>query len=77
MADQHLVCRIKRTSRYFGQTEPNQWFEARVVADRFYHLRGNSNNYRLSDVALGMRLEDGSVIDLTTGKITAATAEAA
>lgn len=73
-ATQQLVARIKRGSKYYGQTAPGAWFEARIVADRAYHLRGNGNNYRLSDVALGMRLEDGSVVDLTTGKISAAKA---
>jgi hypothetical protein len=65
---QQLVARIKRSSKYYGQTEPGAWFDVRVVADTHYHLRGNNNNYRLSDVALGMRLDDGIVVDLVNGK---------
>ena len=68
MPGQQLVARIKRSSKYWGQTKPNQWFDVRVVADTFYHLRGNDNNYRLGDVALGMRLAGGSVVDLTNGR---------
>ncbi len=66
---QQLVARIKRSSKYYGQTERDAWFNVRVVADTYYHLRGNNNNYRLSDVALGMRLDNG-VVDLTNGKTT-------
>lgn len=66
---QQLVARIKRSSKYWGQTKPNHWFDVRVVADTYYHLRGNSNNYRLSDVALGVRLADGAVVDFTNGRI--------
>jgi hypothetical protein len=64
---QQLVARIKRSSKYWGQTEPNQWFDVRVVADTFYHLRGNNNNYRLSDVALGVRLAE-VIVDLSNGR---------
>lgn len=65
---QQLVARIKRSSKYYGQTRPGAWFDVRVVADTYYHLRGNNNNYRLSDVALGMRLDSGIVVDLDSGK---------
>lgn len=68
MSDQQLVARIKRGSKYFGQTAPNRWFDVRVVDDAAYRLRGNDNNYRLADVALGVRLGDGTVVDLATGK---------
>ncbi len=73
--DQQLVARIKRSSKYWGQTAPNAWFAVRVVDD-WYHLRGNSNNYRLSDVALGVRLPTGVVIELATGKKTGGTKDA-
>lgn len=72
---QQLVARIKRSSKYYGQTEPGAWFEVRVVADTYYHLRGNNNNYRLGDVALGMRLAGGVIVDLANGK-TVGTADA-
>lgn len=68
MDGQQLVARIKRSSKYWEQTAPNQWFAVRVVDDASYRLRGNGNNYRLSDVALGARLDDGSIVDLTSGK---------
>ncbi len=63
MCDQQFVARIKRSSKYWGQTSPNQWFDVRVVDDA-YCLRGNDNHYRLADVALGVRLADGRVIEL-------------
>lgn len=65
---QQLVARIKRSSKYYGQTKRDAWFNVRVVADTCYHLRGNSNNYRLSDVTLGMRLDGGIVVDFSNGK---------
>lgn len=66
--EHHLVARIKRSSKYWGQTEPNQWFDVRVVGDSQYRLRGNDNNYRPSDVTLGVRLDDGSIVNLANGK---------
>lgn len=68
MMDQQLVARIKRRSKYWGQTEPNEWFDIRVVEDAGYRLRGNNNNYRLGDVVIGVRLANGSVVDLANGK---------
>jgi len=69
MSDQQLVARIKRSSKYWGQTAPNAWFDVRVVADTYYHLRGNNNNYRVGDVTFGMRLDCGLVIELFNGKV--------
>jgi hypothetical protein len=63
-----LVARIKRRSKYWGQTAPHRWFDVRVVEDAGYHLRGNSNNYRLDDVVLGVRLASGFIVDLANGK---------
>lgn len=63
-----LVARIKRNSKYYGQTAPNSWFEVRIVEDDYYQLRGNNNNYRVSDVIMGIRLSNGSILDLTSGK---------
>lgn len=67
MMDQQLMARIKRRSKYWGQTEPNEWFDVRVVEDAGYRLRGN-NNYRLDDVMFGVRLANGSVVDLASGR---------
>ena len=62
---QQLVARIKRSSKYYGQTEPGKWFDVEVVGrDRAYPLRGNNNNYRFGDVAFGVRLDDGTVVEL-------------
>ncbi|WP_445222203.1 hypothetical protein ACKWRH_21345 [Bradyrhizobium sp. Pa8] len=68
MSEQHLVARIKRSSKYWGQTAPNAWFDVRVVSDNYYQLRGNNNNYRLVDVAMGVRFDNGVIVDLSTGK---------
>ncbi|EJN07919.1 hypothetical protein PMI42_07449 [Bradyrhizobium sp. YR681] len=64
---QQLVARIRRGSKYWGQTPPNQWFDARMVADDHYHLRGNGNNYRIVDVFFGVHV-DGVILDLSNGK---------
>jgi hypothetical protein len=68
MMDQQLVARIKRRSKYWGQSAPNQWFDVRVVEDTGYCLRGNNNNYRLDDVIVGVRLANGCIVDLANGK---------
>lgn len=65
----HLVARIKRSSKYWGQTEPNEWFDVRVVSDSHYQLRGNCNNYRISDVVMGVRMVDNTVLNLVNGKV--------
>jgi hypothetical protein len=67
--DQQLVARIKRRSKYWGQSAPNQWFDVRVVEDTSYRLRGNNNNYRLDDVIIGVRLANGFIVDLVNGKV--------
>jgi len=66
-SDQQLVARIKRSSKYWSQTAPNAWFDVRVVADDYYQLRGNNNNYRFSDVIMGIRIA-GVIMDFKTGK---------
>jgi len=68
MMDQQLVARIKRRSNYRGQTAPHQWFDIRVVEDAGYRLRGNNNNYRLDDVIIGVRLANGFIVALASGK---------
>ncbi|WP_315807414.1 MULTISPECIES: hypothetical protein [unclassified Bradyrhizobium] len=67
MMDQQLVARIKRRSKYWGQTAPNQWFNVRVVEETGYRLRGKNNNYRLDDVIIGVRLANGIIVDLANG----------
>lgn len=68
MMDQQLVARIKRRSKYWGQTAPHQWFDVRVVEDAGYRLRGNNNYYRLDDAVMGVRLANGFIADLANGK---------
>ena len=65
---QQLVARIKRSSKYAYQAPKGGWFDVRVVPDMGYGLRGNNNNYRFSDVAFGVRLDDGTIVELTSGK---------
>lgn len=62
-----LVARIKRSSKYWGQTAPNAWFDVRVVTDNCYQLRGNNNNYRFCDVVMGVRIGE-VVMDFKTGR---------
>lgn len=61
---QQLVARIKRTSKYYGQTAPGEWFDVRAVRDHGYPWRGNNNNYRTSDVVFGVRLDSGHVVEI-------------
>ena len=69
MCEQQLVARIKRSSKYWGQSAPNAWFDVRVVADNYYQLRGNNNNYRIGDVVMGVRIGE-TIMDFKTGKQT-------
>lgn len=64
---QQLVARIKRSSKYSHQSPPEVWFAARIVDDHLTPIRGNDNNYRFCDVALGV-IVDGAVVELATGK---------
>lgn len=64
VARQQLVARIKKTSKYASQAPRGGWFDVRVVRDAGYGLRGNNNNYRFRDVVFGVRLEDGTIIEL-------------
>lgn len=57
---QRLMAQIKRRSKYWGQTPPGYWFEIRIANDP-YPIRGNNNQYRISDVALGVRMPDESI----------------
>jgi hypothetical protein len=68
MMDQQLVARIKRRSKYWGQTAPSQRFDVRVVEDIGYRFRGNNNKYRLDDGIIGVRLANGCIVDLANGK---------
>ena len=65
MNDQQLIARIKRNSKYWGQTPPNQWFDVRIASGDSYCVRGNDNQYRIADVAFGVRLANGTVVDIS------------
>ncbi len=66
MTDQKLVARIKRNSKYWGQTPANQWFDVRISdGSDHYCVRGNGNAYRIADVAFGVRRVDGTVVDIS------------
>jgi hypothetical protein len=64
VAPQQLVARIKRSSKYAYQAPEGGWFDVRVVPDMGYGLRGNDNNYRFCDVVFGVRLDDGTIVEL-------------
>jgi hypothetical protein len=61
---QQLVARIKRSSKYAYQAPKGGWFDVRVVRDMGYGLRGNNNDYRFSDVVFGVRIDDGTIVEL-------------
>lgn len=61
---QQLVARIKRSSKYAYQAPKGGWFDVRVIPDMGYGLRGNDNNYRFGDVVFGIRLDDGTIVEL-------------
>lgn len=60
---QQLVARIKRTSKYAYQAPEGNWFAVRL-SRRYPVVSGNNNAYELSDVVFGVRLNDGSVMEL-------------
>jgi hypothetical protein len=69
MNDQQLVARIKRSSKYWGQTAPNAWFDIRdITGGRDHSVVGNNNIYRMKDLSFGVRLANGAVVDLTSGR---------
>jgi len=64
-SQQQLVARIKRGSKYVYQAPEGEWFGVVMRKDSLgYEVRGNNNNYRFSDLAFGVRLESGEVIEL-------------
>lgn len=64
---QQLVGRIKKSSRYSAQAPRQTWFTLTIVDDRLSPIRGNDNNYRFCDVAMGV-VVGGHVVELDTGK---------
>jgi len=64
-AQQQLVARIKKTSKYSHQAPEGRWFDVTIENDSLgYALHGNNNDYRRSDVVFGVRLETGEIVEL-------------
>lgn len=60
---QQLVARIKRSSKYAHQAPPDGWFDVHLNR-RYPVVSGNNNAYEMSDVAFGVRLDDGTIMEL-------------
>jgi hypothetical protein len=60
---QQLVARIKRSSKYAHQAPPGNWFDVHINR-RYPVVSGNHNAYAMSDVVFGIRLDDGTVMEL-------------
>ncbi len=58
---QQLYAKIKRSSKYYGQTTPGERFEVHIQYQGGwdYVVQGNLNNYRLADVNLFVVNDDG------------------
>lgn len=61
---QQLVARIKRGSKYRHQAPAGDWFDVRINR-RYPVVSGNNNAYEMRDVVFGVRLDDGTVVELT------------
>ncbi|AMR80228.1 hypothetical protein [Cupriavidus nantongensis] len=60
---QQIYARIKRTSKYYGQTEKGAMFPVQLDPHKGkseYVVHGNSNDYRLADVQLFIVGGDGT-----------------
>lgn len=51
---QQLYAKIKKSSKYYGQTKPGERFEVHIAHQGGweYVVQGNNNDYRLTDVNL-------------------------
>jgi hypothetical protein len=66
---QQLVARIKKSSKYAYQSPEGDWFEVQFrnwSGDRCdaYTIHCNSNDYRVCDLAFGVRLDNGKIVKL-------------
>lgn len=61
---QQLVARIKRGSKYAHQAPKGGWFDVRKINRSYPQVSGNNNAYDRSDVTFGIRLDDGTVVEL-------------
>lgn len=58
---QQLYAKIKKSSKYYGQTAPGERFEVHIRHQGGYEyvVRGNNNDYRLADVNLFVVSDEG------------------
>lgn len=61
---QQLVARIKRSSKYAHQAPKGGWFDVRKINRGYPQVVGNNNAYDRSDVTFGVRLDDGTIVEL-------------
>lgn len=61
---QQLVARIKRGSKYAHQAPKGGWFDVRKINRGYPQVVGNNNAYDRSDVIFGVRLDDGTIVEL-------------
>lgn len=61
---QQLVARIKRSSKYAHQAQKGGWFDVRKINRGYPQVVGNNNAYDRSDVTFGIRLDDGTIVEM-------------
>lgn len=63
---QQIYATIKRSSKYYGQAAPGAPFPV-CISEAYdnYVVRGNNNRYRLADVWLQIRNDDGSYMRIS------------
>ncbi|KGD57289.1 hypothetical protein DP49_3986 [Burkholderia pseudomallei] len=64
---QQIYAKIKRTSKYYGQTKPGERFPVHVEqqGEWEYSVHGNQNAYRLRDVNLFVVGKDGRELKIS------------
>lgn len=64
---QQLYAKIKKSSKYYGQTKPGELFAVHVEqrGSWNYTVNGNGNDYRLSDVNLFVVGADGRELKIS------------
>ena len=61
-----LACRIRKSSKYYGQTKPGELFPVNVVNNAGgYIFVGLPGDYRVEDVDLFAILSDGSEVQIS------------
>lgn len=64
---QQLYAKIKKSSKYYGQTAPGKLFEVHVEKEGGweYVVHGNNNDYRLVDVNLFVVGQNGQELKIS------------